>query len=66
MNAAKSLRVVLVLEYFGIDSPDSPEAQGAVEGVTEELQAIGFAYGADGAWIEKVSVHSEEPHGSLV
>lgn len=55
---AKKLQVTVVFEYDGIDSADSAEADGWIEGINEELMTLGFAYGADAVWIDDACIVS--------
>ncbi len=56
------LRVTVVFEYDDIDSADSPEAEGWIEGINEELTTLAFAYGADHIWIDDAKVVEEAVH----
>jgi hypothetical protein len=56
--------VTVVFEYDDIDSADSPEAEGWIEGINEELTTLAFAYGADHIWIDDAKVVEEVVHAN--
>ena len=54
MNEKKSLRVLVVFEFEGIEDPDSNEANFIVESLTYECDRFCAKAGAHSAWVEEV------------
>ena len=54
MNEKKSLRVLVVFEFEGIEDPDSNEADAIVESLTYKCDRFRAEAGAHSAWVEEV------------
>ena len=54
MNEKKSLRVLVVFEFEGIEDPDSNEADFIVESLTYKCDRFRAEAGAHCAWVEEV------------
>lgn len=59
---SKKLQVLVVFEFDGIESPDSPEADGLISLVTQ-LTSLDQTYedtGASAIWVHDATVVEEE------
>ena len=58
----KALQVVVVFEFPGIESPDSPEADEIVGCVTQmmSLDEVLDESGADAVWVQEVVIREGE------
>jgi hypothetical protein len=61
---SKALQVVVVFEFAGIESPDSPEADEIVDYVTQMVnldeQDELLVMGASAAWVQEVVIREGE------
>ena len=53
------MRVIVIFEFEGI-SPDSPEADKIIEGMTEECETMGIAFDANNCWIDDAIADEEK------
>lgn len=54
MNKKKSLRVLVVFEFEGIEDPDSNEADAIVESLVHKCDRFCAEAGAHSAWVEEM------------
>jgi|LakMenEpi03Aug12_release.lakeMendotaPanAssembly.Ray.scaffolds.fasta_scaffold184799_6 hypothetical protein len=54
MNEKKSLRVLVVFEFEGIEDPDSNEADAIVESLVHKCDRFCAESGAHSAWVEEM------------